>query len=358
MLGSPVDGGFFTHINWLLWLCVVMRTRAEDLESILEVRNLHVAYVSRAGAASSAIVGASFNVRPGEILGVLGESGSGKSTLAASLLRLLPANGEIQRGQILFKGLDILQAKPRELESIRGRSIALINQEPSLALHPTMRVHDQVGEVLAAHGYGGKKDRRERVREVLAALFPADHERISSSYPHQLSGGQRQRILIAQAIACSPSLVIADEPTASLDPATQREILSVFEDLSRRFGVAVILITHNPSLLAGLADRVLVLYAGRIAEIGPTESVLFHSLHPYTRALLRCLPPPLCDASAANRKTKLPVIPGEAVNLDLVLLGCRFEPRCGDRFEPCNTREPVAISQTDEHLVSCFKFGG
>jgi oligopeptide/dipeptide ABC transporter ATP-binding protein len=335
-----------------------MRMRAEDSQSILEVQDLHVGYVSRAGSTSPAVAGVNFSLGPGEILGVLGESGSGKSTLGASLLRLLPSGGEIQQGKILFEGRDILQAKPRELESIRGRRMALINQEPALALHPTMRVRDQVREVLAAHGYLDKQQRRERLRQVLAALFPADYERISPCYPHQLSGGQRQRVLIAQAIACSPSLLIADEPTASLDPATQREILSVFENLRRRFGVAIILITHNPALLAGLADRVLVLYDGRVAEIGPAESVLFHPLHPYTRALLRCLPPASCETSAVNRKTKLPVIPEGAVDLGLGPLGCRFEPRCEDRFEPCKMREPAAISQANRHLVSCFKFGG
>jgi len=329
-----------------------------DIEFILEVRNLHVAYFSRARVASSAVVDVSFDVRPGEILGVLGESGSGKSTLATSLLCLLPANGEIQHGSILFEGRDLLQATPRELESIRGRRIALINQEPWVALHPTMRAGDQVGEVLAAHEYLDKASRRERLRQVLEGLFPAETKRISSSYPHQLSGGQRQRVLIAQAIACGPSLVIADEPTASLDSATQREILRVFERLSRGFGVAIILITHNPSLLVGLADRVLVLYAGRVAEIGPTEIVLFHSLHPYTQALLRCLPPPLCGANAVNRKTKLPVIAGDPPKPNSLSLGCSFEPRCEDRFEPCRTREPVAVSLADEHVVSCFKFGG
>jgi oligopeptide/dipeptide ABC transporter ATP-binding protein len=326
------------------------------MKSVLAVRNLHVAYFSRASVASSAIVNVSFDVKPGEILGVLGESGSGKSTLAASLLRLLPANGKIQQGSILFEGRDVLQAEPRELESLRGRRIALINQEPSVALHPTMRVRDQVDEVLAAHEHLSRKARRERLQQVLAALFPAETERISSSYPHQLSGGQRQRVLIAQAIACRPSLLIADEPTSSLDPATQREILSVFENVRRRFGVAIIFITHNPSLLAGLADRVLVLYAGRVAEFGPAENVLFHSLHPYTRVLLECLPPPY-GASAASWKTKLPVIAGDAPNIDLLSLGCRFERTCEDRFEHCRTREPVAVSLANEHVVSCFKFG-
>jgi oligopeptide/dipeptide ABC transporter ATP-binding protein len=327
-----------------------------EMASIVEVQNLCVTYFSHAGIASPAIVDVSFDLKPGEILGMLGESGSGKSTLAASLLRLLPPNGKIQRGRILFEGRDILQAEPRELESIRGRRIALINQEPSVALHPTMRVGDQVGEVLAAHKYPDKRARRERMRQVLAAVFPVETERISSSYPHQLSGGQRQRVLIAQAIACGPSVVVADEPTASLDPTTQREILSMFQSLRQKLGLAIILITHNPLLLAGLADRVLILYAGRIAEIGPTESVLGSPLHPYTRALLGCLPSFPRGADEVNRNTKLPVISGDPPNPSLPFQGCRFEPRCTDRFEPCRKREPAAVPLGDGHTVSCFKF--
>jgi peptide/nickel transport system ATP-binding protein len=326
------------------------------MKPILEVRNLHVAYCSRAGVLSCAIANVSFDVRAGEILGMLGESGSGKSTLAASILRLLPAAGKIQ-GAIVFEGRDILQAEPRELESIRGRRIALINQEPSVALHPTMRVGDQVEEVLAAHRYSDKEGRRQRLHQVLAALFPAETDRIARSYPHELSGGQRQRVLIAQAIACSPSLLIADEPTALLDATTQRDILSIFETLRREFGVAIILITHNPSLLVDLADRILVLYAGRLAEIGPTESVLFHSLHPYTRDLLQCLPPP-SGGDNANRKTRLPVIAGDAPSPGWLPAGCQFEPRCGDRFEPCSTREPAPVLLAGEHVVSCLKFSG
>ena len=326
--------------------------------SILEVRNLSVRYLSHTGVASFAITDVSFDVRPGEILGMLGESGSGKSTLAASLLRLLPANGKIQQGSILFEGRDILQADLRALESIRGKRIALINQEPSAALHPTMRIGDQVGEVLAAHEDLGKRARRERIQQALSAVFPAETERISFSYPHQLSGGQRQRVLIAQAIACGPSLVVADEPTASLDPTTQREVLWVFQALRQKFGLAIILITHNPSLLAGLADRVLILYAGRVAEIGPTESVLLTPMHPYTGALLRCLPPLPCNADEFNRKTMLPVISGDPPNSALLPEGCRFEPRCPDRFEACGKREPAAVSPNEGHTVCCFKFGG
>src|SRR3981189_2364286 len=328
------------------------------MEPILEVRNLSVSYFSHMGVASSAITDVSFDVRPGEILGMLGESGSGKSTLAASLLLLLPANGKIQQGSTLFEGRPLLQAALRPLESIRGNRIALINQEPLAALHPTMRIGDQVGEVLAAPEYLSKRARRQRIQTALSAVLPAETEKISFSYPHQLSGGQRQCVLIAQAIACGPSLVVADEPTASLDPTTQRDVLSVFQTLRQKFGLAIILITHNPSLLVGLADRVLILYAGRVAEIGPTESVLSTPMHPYTRDLLRCLPPLPRSADEVNRKTMLPVISGDAPNSALLPQGCRFEPRCPDRFEACGKREPAACSPNEGHTVCGFTFGG
>jgi oligopeptide/dipeptide ABC transporter ATP-binding protein len=324
---------------------------------ILEVRNLQVVYVSRTGLTCPAVVDVSFDLRPGEILGVLGESGSGKSTLAAALLRLLPPNGRIEQGNIRFEGRDLLQASPRELENIRGKRIALINQEPSVALHPTMRVRDQVAEVLAAHDRRPEGVRRERTRQVLREVFPTETDRISSSYPHQLSGGQRQRVLTSQAIACGPSLIVADEPTASLDPTTQREILSLFQSLRKKFGLAIILITHHPSLLAGLADRVLVLYAGRIAEIGPTARVLSSPLHPYTHALLGCLPPGVRRRDESGRTVRLRVIKGDSPHPMTLARGCRFEPRCPDRFETCGRGEPKAVSPGMGHGVSCFKFG-
>src|ERR1700730_15867721 len=196
---------------------------ARDFESVLEVRNLHVAYLSRASVPASVIVDVSFDVRSGEIVGVLGESGSGKSTLAAALLRLLPSNGKIQQGTVLFEGKNLLDASPQDLRKIRGGRIGLILQEPSSSLHPTMRVGPQVSDVLAAHESLDRGTLSERTNQLLATVFPVDAARISRSYPHELSGGQRQRVLIAQAITCGPSLVVADEPTASLDPTTQRE---------------------------------------------------------------------------------------------------------------------------------------
>jgi oligopeptide transport system ATP-binding protein len=323
--------------------------------SILEVQNLHVSYRSRAGVSTEALADVSLELRSGEILGVLGESGSGKSSLAAALLRLLPVNGDITRGAVLFEGKDLLQSKPGELRQIRGGRIALVFQEPSLALHPTMRVGEQVRQVLAAHSSPGKGALRERTRQVFSMVFPEEADRISQSYPHQLSGGQRQRVLIAQAIACGPCVIIADEPTASLDPTTQMEILRVFRTLREKLGLAMIFITHNPALLAGFADRVLVLYGGRAVEWGPATTVLASPRHPYTRALFQSIPASL-EESGRDRKTKLLAIAGDSSPSSLPREGCCFEPRCTEKMDICREREPVLVNLSETHTVSCFKY--
>jgi oligopeptide/dipeptide ABC transporter ATP-binding protein len=327
------------------------------MASLLEVKNLHVSYSARTGEVCPALSGVDFDLAAGEILGVLGESGSGKSTLAAAILRLLSSNGKIQQGSVLFEGKNLLQSSPQDLRKIRGGRIGLISQEPSSSLHPTLQIGLQVSDVLAAHETLNRRNLREKTSHLLASVFPEDAERISRSYPHELSGGQRQRVLIAQAIACGPSLVVADEPTASLDPTTQQEILHLFRTLRQKLGLAMILITHNPALLAGLADRILVLYAGRIAEIGPATQVLYSPRHPYTAALLRCLPSHSAEAQSA-RKARLHVIPGEAPDPSLHESGCQFEPRCTERMEVCKRDEPAAAAVGELHEVSCFKFAG
>src|SRR5713226_170277 len=327
------------------------------MASVLEIQDLHVSYRSREGAFHPALAGVSFGLMAGEILGVLGESGSGKSTLAVSLLRLLPGNANIIRGTVHFEGKDLLQAKPEELQQIRGRRISLIFQEPSLALHPTMRAGEQVRQVLAAHGASGKSALNERTRQVFAEVFPEDANRIARSYPHELSGGQRQRVLIAQAIACGPAVVIADEPTASLDPATQMEILGVFRMLRERLGLSMIFITHNPALLSGFADRVLLLYSGRVAELGPAAAVLASPRHPYTKALFASLPA-VFEESGSVRRKRLPVIPGDSSPSSLPRQGCCFEPRCTERMDICREREPGVVNLSASHTVSCFKYEG
>src|SRR6266852_5195491 len=326
-----------------------------DSREILEVRDLQVAYSQRDGGVWHALNGVSFAVGAGEILAVLGESGSGKSTLAASLLRLLPGNGRITGGEILLEGADVVRMDAVRLRQVRGRGVSIVFQEPSLALHPTIQIGAQIGEVLRAHGTLSKRERSARAREILAKVFSDDVERIFSSYAHELSGGQQQRALIAQAIACDPVVVIADEPTASLDAKTQGEILTLFRSLRDELGIAFIFITHNPGLLAGFADRVLVLYAGKIAELGPTHAVLSSPQHPYTQALLKCMPQAY-TTQVVQRKTLLPVIAGAAPSLVSLSQGCVFEPRCEERMEVCQIHAPVAARLGNRHAVACLKF--
>lgn len=328
---------------------------SRGMAPLLQVQNLRVAYASSDGREFPALAGIEFGLAAGEILGVLGESGSGKSTLAAAIPRLLASNGIIQSGSVVFDGKNLLEATPPELRKIRGARIGLILQEPSSSLHPMIRVGKQVSDVIAAHNSLDRRSLRDRSLRVLESVFANDAERILRSFPHELSGGQRQRVLIAQAISCQPSLLIADEPTASLDPATQRDVLQLFRSISKRLGLALILITHNPLLLAGLADRVFVLYAGRVAEIGPAANVLSSPQHPYTAALLHCLPS-LREFAAPKKDARLPVIVGDPPDLSFQALGCSFEPRCAEKMEICVRNEPGAFSVGEAHRAACFKF--
>jgi oligopeptide/dipeptide ABC transporter ATP-binding protein len=325
-----------------------------SMGAILEVRDLRVAYRSRNGDLSRALDGVSLCLGPGEVMGVLGESGSGKSTLAVSLLGLFRRGSVVAKGAVLFHGRDLLKVEPRELQAIRGKDISLIFQEPSVALHPTMRVGQQVRKVLEAHGMADRDELVRGTRGIFGTLFGEEAERIARSYPHQLSGGQRQRVLIAQAIACRPSVLVADEPTASLDPTTQMEILGVFRALRKNLGLAMIFITHDPALLSGFADRVLVLYGGRVAELGSGREVLGSPKHPYTQALFRSIPPLDGPHDAGNRS--LPAIPRDSNVASLPRAGCPFEPRCPERMDICKSEDPGFVSLSEFHMVSCFRY--
>jgi ABC-type dipeptide/oligopeptide/nickel transport system ATPase component len=226
-------------------------------------------------------------IRSGEVLGILGESGCGKSTLANAVLRLLPSNANPERGEILFHARDLLRLPESELRAIRGREISLVSQDPALSLNPVMTVGDQVAEVLRAHLRLTAKERRQRVFDLLSEVGFDQPATISHAYPHQLSGGQRQRVVIAQAVGCRPALVIADEPTSKLDAPLRSEIISLLSEMRQRHGTAILIISHDPTLVRTFADRVAVMYAGSIVEVGTCSEIFARPLHPYTQSLLR-----------------------------------------------------------------------
>lgn len=326
------------------------------MESLLEVRDLSVRYSVAGGTSIPAVSEASFRIEAGEIVGILGESGSGKSTLAISLLAMLPRNATVVHGTVVLQGKNLLELNDRELREKRGKSVSLISQEPGTALHPTIRIGAQIEEVLRAHTDFSKTERRDRAIALLQSVFSkSDAERIYRSYPHQLSGGQRQRVAILQAIACNPSLLIADEPTASLDPVTQREILQLLMKLRTELKLAIFFITHTPELLASFADRIFVMYAGRVIEAGRASELLQSPLHPYTKALLACRPILDFDGDC-SRDGRLPVIPGESPNLSVLESGCVFEPRCPERVSICRDRIPGITTVNSKAEVRCFKF--
>jgi len=325
-------------------------------ENLAQLRELEVTYASAGGATIRALDGLSIDIRAGEIVGILGESGCGKSTLASALLRLLPSNAQCARGTILVNGLDLMSLSEKELRSIRGRVISLIPQDPALALNPVMKVGLQIGEALRAHLQSNAEHRRMRVMELLQEVGFDQAAEIYSAYPHQLSGGQKQRIAIAQALACKPSLLIADEPTSKLDVTLQAEIVTLLSQIRRRRATAILMISHDPTVFAGLADRIAVIYAGRIIEVGTAAQIFGRPLHPYTQALVRIAISSV--AAGLNARTRLPGIEGEAFDPSCVPVGCRFAPRCPDRMDVCSRRYPSEFLPEPHRPVSCFKFGG
>jgi oligopeptide/dipeptide ABC transporter ATP-binding protein len=324
---------------------------------LLHISDLHVQFRAPQGRIIRALNGASLRVKHGEVLGVLGESGSGKTTLAKACLRLLRETAQVTAGSIQFDGSDLLGLTECEMQRVRGAQIALVWQEPGLALSPLMKIGEQIAEVFRAHRNWPSKRCREEAETLLRNLqLDGRARRLYDAYPHQLSGGQQQRVAIAQAMACTPALVIADEPTASLDSETEETILHLLHAFVAERNASLVLITHNPRILVGLADRVAVMYGGRVVEEGPLEQVFCQPSHPYTEALLACLPPP-AEQGWRSRGAQLPTIPGSAPDPEHLPDGCTFAPRCAKRMDVCNVQRPIPSERDSETRVECFLHG-
>jgi oligopeptide/dipeptide ABC transporter ATP-binding protein len=291
----------------------------------------------------------SFDLFPGESLGIVGESGSGKSVTALSILRLIPEPGRIVGGQVLFREQDLLQVSDEEIREIRGRDIAMIFQDPQSSLNPVLRTGFQIEEAMLAHKQATSRQAYERTIALLNKVrIPAAQTRVKD-FPHQLSGGMRQRAMIAMGLANSPSLLIADEPTTALDVTVQAQILELLGDLNRELGTAIIMITHNMGVVAGLCSRVIVMYAGQIVEQGPVDEIFESPQHPYTWSLLRSIP-----RVDALRHDRLRSIEGIAPDLVRPPSGCRFHPRCPFRIERCLTDAPELEEIHPGQIASCW----
>ncbi|RLG47947.1 MAG: ABC transporter ATP-binding protein [Thermoproteota archaeon] len=315
---------------------------------VLRVEDLSVHYITRAGVVR-AVDGVSFSVGEGEIVGLAGESGSGKTTTAMAIMRLLPENGRIVGGRILLDGVDVVPLSEDEMKRIRWAKVSMIFQGAMNALNPVLRVGDQIAEVLMEKAGYGKEEAMERVRELFRAVG-IDPSR-ARDYPHEFSGGMRQRVIIAMAVALNPRLVIADEPVTALDVVVQSKILDLLRRLRDEMGISVLLITHDLSVIAEVADSMAIMYAGRIVEYGDVYEVFGDPLHPYTRALIEAFP------SVTGERRRLEPIRGDPPNMLRLPPGCPFHPRCPLAVERCSRERPELVEARPGRLVACWLVG-
>jgi oligopeptide/dipeptide ABC transporter ATP-binding protein len=316
--------------------------------ALLEVEDLRTHFFTRRGV-TRAVDGVSFTLDAGETLALVGESGSGKSVTCLSLVRLVPEPaGRIVGGRVLLDGENLLDKTPAQMRRVRGKQIAMVLQDPMTSLNPGLTIGTLIGEVVRRHQGLRGRALRERALEALSRLrIPGAAGRLQH-YQHQLSGGMRQRVSSAIAMSCAPRLLIADEPTTSLDVTIQAQYLDLLEEVQRATGVAIILVTHDFGIVAANADRVAVMYAGRIVEIGRTLDVFDHPAHPYTRALLRCLP------DVERKRESLVEIGGQPPDLARLPPGCPFAPRCPERQPRCELEYPTAVSMAHGHVAHCW----
>ena len=326
--------------------------------ALLEVEGLSIHFPGEGRGPVRAADRVSFNVAEGGTLGLVGESGCGKSVTALALLRLVPEPGRIVSGAIRFRGTDLMQLKERDMRAYRGRRMALIFQEPTSALNPVLSVGYQIAEGLMVHGLMKKKEAMAEAARLMGLVRIPDASSRVHDYPHQMSGGMRQRVLIAMALACRPDLVIADEPTTALDVTLQDEILGLLRRLRDDLGLSLLLISHNLGVIAEMADRVAVMYAGRIVEEAPVRDLFRAPAHPYTAGLLRSMPRPSAQAGAAGaagapRDRRLPAIEGNVPDLAHLPSGCAFHPRCPERLPECSLTPPESLPWAGGR-VACY----
>lgn len=326
---------------------------SETKAPLLKVKNLKTYFYTEDGVVK-AVDGVDFHVFPGEVLGLVGESGCGKSVTSLSIMRLIGVPGKIIEGEILFEDKDLVKATEQEMMQVRGNRISMIFQQPQSALNPVFRAGDQISEVLNIHQRFGREAGRQRAIEMLKLVGIPEPERRAESYPHELSGGMAQRVMIAMALACAPDLLIADEPTTALDVTIQAQILDLMRELRTKTGSAVILITHDLGVIAEMADRVAVMYAGEIVEESPVAGLFDDPHHPYTIGLIGSVP------VLGEVRESLDVIPGSVPNLVDLPPGCRFAPRCQARVEHglsvCTEHRPSLVTVSPVHKVRCWLY--
>ena len=318
-----------------------------DYKYVLDVQDLHTTFTTEKGDVH-AVNGVNFRLEPGKTLGIVGESGSGKSVTSYSIMQILANNGNISGGQILYKGEDITKWDAKQMAGFRGKCCSIIFQDPMTSLNPVFSIGYQIEEAILLHTNLDKKQAKERAIELLSLVGITEPEKRLSQYPHEHSGGMRQRVMIAMALACEPDILIADEPTTALDVTIQAQILELMQELQKKLGMAIIIVTHDLGVIASMCDEIIVMYGGRVCERGTADDIFYDPRHEYTKGLLRSIP------TTENNGERLVPIGGTPINLLNMPKGCAFCPRCDAAMKICLTDVPEEIQVGEKHRASCW----
>ena len=316
-------------------------------EYLLQVKDLHTSFFTDSGEVK-AVNGVSFNLEAGKTLGIVGESGSGKSVTAYSIMQILADTGKIVSGEILYKGEDITKWNKKQMQGFRGKKCSIIFQDPMTSLNPVFTIGNQLMEAILLHTDRNKEQARERAIEMLTLVGVNEPEKRLKQYPHELSGGMRQRVMIAMALACEPDILIADEPTTALDVTIQAQILELMQELQKKMGMAIIMVTHDLGVIADMCDEIIVMYGGRVCERGTADAIFYDPRHEYTKGLLRSIP------SVSRMKERLVPIGGTPINLLNMPKGCAFCARCDKAMKICLDTVPEELRVGETHLASCW----